>query len=322
MKDKILAPEILAPCGSLESVYAAIRCGANAVYLGGKNFSARQNAANFNTDELKKAVDYCHLFGAKVYLTVNTVLFDTELENFNKHIIQSALTGVDAFIIQDLGAYEIIRKTIPDIPLHASTQMTIHSPNGALLAKEMGFSRIVVARELSKKQIAEICKTGIEVEVFVHGALCVSVSGQCYMSAVIGSRSANRGLCAQACRLPFTSHNDSNCALSLKDLSLIEYLQELAEIGVSSFKIEGRMKRPEYVAAAVSSCVKALKNEKWILMNCVLYFLEALLMDIILIIAKYVWCTPKDDVTSAFDVLPNLKSYMKKSEKLPLFHLM
>ncbi|NLK70815.1 MAG: U32 family peptidase [Clostridiales bacterium] len=318
MKDKILAPEILAPCGSLESVYAAIRCGANAVYLGGKNFSARQNAANFNTDELKKAVDYCHLFGAKVYLTVNTVLFDTELENFNKHIIQSALTGVDAFIIQDLGAYEIIRKTIPDIPLHASTQMTIHSPNGALLAKEMGFSRIVVARELSKKQIAEICKTGIEVEVFVHGALCVSVSGQCYMSAVIGSRSANRGLCAQACRLPFTSHNDSNaCALSLKDLSLIEYLQELAEIGVSSFKIEGRMKRPEYVAAAVSSCVKALKNEKVDTHELRSVFSRSGFTD-----GYYTdnrknmfGVRQKDDVTSAFDVLPNLKKLYEKERK-------
>ena len=169
MSNKQASPEILAPCGSLESVYAAIRCGANAVYLGGKEFSARQNAANFDVDELKTAVDYCHLFGAKVYLTVNTVLFDSELNDFQKYIIDSAMIGVDAFIVQDLGVCELIKKVVPNIPLHASTQMTVHTPNGALIAKEMGFSRVVVARELNKNQIAEICKTGIEVEVFEIG---------------------------------------------------------------------------------------------------------------------------------------------------------
>ncbi|HHX56840.1 MAG TPA: U32 family peptidase, partial [Clostridiales bacterium] len=310
MSNKQASPEILAPCGSLESIYAAIRCGANAVYLGGKEFSARQNAANFDVDELKTAVDYCHLFGAKVYLTVNTVLFDSELNDFQKYIIDSAMIGVDAFIVQDLGVCELIKKVVPNIPLHASTQMTVHTPNGALIAKEMGFSRVVVARELNKNQIAEICKTGIEVEVFVHGALCVSVSGQCYMSAIIGSRSANRGLCAQACRLPFTSNNDGKaCALSLKDLSLVENLKELQEIGVSSFKIEGRMKRPEYVAAAVSACVKAVKNEKVDTHELRSVFSRSGFTD-----GYYsdnhnnmFGIRQKDDVVSAFDVLPNLK---------------
>lgn len=318
MSNKQDLPEILAPCGSLESIYAAIRCGANAVYLGGKEFSARQNAANFDVDELKTAVDYCHLFGAKVYLTVNTVLFDSELNDFQKYIIDSAMIGVDAFIVQDLGVCELIKKVVPNIPLHASTQMTVHTPNGALLAKEMGFSRVVVARELNKNQIAEICKTGIEVEVFVHGALCVSVSGQCYMSAIIGSRSANRGLCAQACRLPFTADNDSKaCALSLKDLSLVENLKELQEIGVSSFKIEGRMKRPEYVAAAVSACVKAVKNEKVDTHELRSVFSRSGFTN-----GYYsdnrnsmFGIRQKDDVISAVDVLPKLKKLYEKEGK-------
>ena len=319
MNNKYISPEILAPCGGLESVYAAIRCGANAVYLGGKEFSARQNAANFDNNELKEAVNYCHLFGAKVYLTINTVFFDTEFDDLKEFIIQSAIIGVDAFIIQDLGACEFIKKTIPNIPLHASTQMTIHSPNGALFAKEMGFSRVVVARELSKSQISKICKIDIEVEVFVHGALCVSVSGQCYMSAIIGSRSANRGLCAQACRLPFTSSNDKNaCALSLKDLSIIKYLRELLEIGVSSFKIEGRMKRPEYVAASVSACVKAMNNEKVDMHKLRSVFSRSGFTDGYYSGNHYnmFGIRQKDDVVSAFDVLPDLKKLYERERKV------
>lgn len=261
MKSK---PEILAPCGGYDSVIAAVRCGADAIYIGGKDFSARQNAANFSTEEINMAVMYCHLHGVKVYVTVNTIIFDSEIKSFCDFICSCAEIGVDGLIVQDFGALKIIKATIPDIPVHSSTQMTIHTINGALFAKECGISRVVLARELDKHTIAEICKTGIQTEVFVHGALCMSVSGQCYMSGMLGSRSANRGMCAQPCRLPFYADNDdkkTHYMLSLKDLSLVDKLRDLSESGISSFKIEGRMKRPEYVAAAVTACVKSLAGE-------------------------------------------------------------
>ena len=184
-----------------------------------------------------------------VYQTLNTIIFDEQFEELKKSMKFSAEIGIDAFIVQDLGVAEIARQCVPEMPLHASTQMTIHTKNGALFAKEQGFSRVVTAREMSKSQLAEISQAGIEVEAFVHGALCMSVSGQCYISAMIGSRSANRGLCAQACRLPFSAvFGEKRCDLSLKDLSLISYIGEMSEAGISSLKIEGRMKRPEYVS--------------------------------------------------------------------------
>lgn len=256
-------PEILAPAGSFEALSAAVRCGADAVYIGGKNYSARQSAANFDTDEMKKAAELCHLHGVKLYLTVNTILLDEEIKGFAEYIEAAAKAGIDACIVQDLGTAEIIRRVVPGMPLHASTQMTVHTPEGALWAKEHGFKRVVVARELSRQEILPILKCGIEIEQFVHGALCISLSGQCCLSALIGSRSANRGRCAQACRLPFSASGKAGvCSLSLKDLSLISHINELKEDGVASLKIEGRMKRPEYVAAAVTALKQAVNGEE------------------------------------------------------------
>ncbi|MCM1529405.1 MAG: U32 family peptidase [Alistipes sp.] len=252
-------PEILAPAGSMEALTAALRTGADAVYLGGKKYSARNSAANFGDEELKEAAFLCHSHGAKLYLAVNTLISDGELTDLAEYIIKAAAAGVDAFIVQDLGASRLIRELVPDACIHGSTQMSVHTASGAELLREMGFSRVVPARELDEETLAAIAGIDIETEVFVHGALCMSVSGQCYMSAMIGSRSANRGCCGQACRLPFSAvGNREKAALSLKDLSLLEHTGRLTDIGVDSLKIEGRMKRPEYVAAAVSELKKAL----------------------------------------------------------------
>lgn len=257
-------PEILAPAGSFEALTAAVRCGADAVYIGGKNYSARQSADNFGIDEIKRAADFCHLHGVKLHLAVNTILLDDELKKFEEYIKAAVNAGIDACIVQDVGVADVIHNIIPDMPLHASTQMTIHTLEGALWAKEHGFCRVVVSRELSREEIKRIIiGSGMEVEQFVHGALCMSVSGQCYLSALIGSRSANRGRCAQACRLPFSAcGKDGVCSLSLKDLSLVEHMNELIEDGVTSLKIEGRMKRPEYVAAAVTALRMARAGEE------------------------------------------------------------
>lgn len=253
--------EILAPAGSMESLIAAVRCGANAVYLGVKELSARKNAANFSFDELAKGVSYCHARGVKVYLAVNTLIGDREIETAQFAMEQGCLAGVDAFIVQDLGIVSLAKQCAPQMPLHGSTQMSVHTLSGVRELEDMGFKRVVLAREMSFEEIEEIasqCKA--ELEVFVHGALCMCVSGQCYLSAVLGGRSGNRGLCAQPCRLPFTAAGGTGNDLSLKDLSLIEHLQRLSKAGVTSFKIEGRMKRPEYVAAAVESCKSALEG--------------------------------------------------------------
>ena len=255
--------EILAPCGSAESLFAALRTGADAVYLGGENFSARRNATNFTDDELKKAVFDCHVRGVKLYLAVNTILTDEQLKECAAYVKKACELGVDGLITQDLALVEIVKNCCPDMEIHSSTQMTIHTKNGAELAHDMGFSRVVLSRELPFEIIADISNLDVETEVFVHGALCMSVSGQCYMSAVIGSRSANRGLCAQPCRLPMsTKKGREDYALSLKDLCAIDCLDKLEKAGVSSLKIEGRMKRPEYVAAAVNAYKnKALKRD-------------------------------------------------------------
>ena len=256
--------EILAPAGSMESVVAAVRCGADAVYFGGRDFNARKNATNFSDEDFVNAVKYCHLHGVRVYQTVNTIVYDSELEELKNSLKTACSAGVDALIIQDLAVYEIVKSCCPDMPLHASTQMSVHTLAGALQLKEMGFERVVLSREMSREQILNILQnTDIETEVFVHGALCMCVSGQCYLSAMIGQRSGNRGLCAQPCRLPHSSDNSRDrYDLSLKDLSLANRLQDLQKIGVTSFKIEGRMKRPEYVAAAVSACRESLDNGK------------------------------------------------------------
>lgn len=252
--------EILAPAGGMESLIAGVRSGANAVYLGGKLFNARRNAGNFYNDELKQAVEYCHKRGVKVYLTLNILVSDNEFDELYEAVSYALGVGIDAFIIQDIGVAKFIREHFPEARLHGSTQMTIMTPKGAEFAKELGFSRIVLPREMSLDEIREIrSSTDLELELFVHGALCMSVSGQCYLSSMLGSRSGNRGLCAQPCRLPFTPQNNKNeCALSLKDLSLIEHLDKLD--GIASLKIEGRMKRPEYVSCAVSAVKKAIQG--------------------------------------------------------------
>lgn len=255
-------PEILAPAGSMEALVAAVRCGADAVYLGGTSYSARSSAANFGLDELAEASKLCRLYGVKLHLAVNTLLTDAELSGFQGYLRQAA-PFVDACIVQDLGALRLIRETLPDMELHASTQMSVHTPEGAKMASLLGCSRVVAARELTAAQLAELCRLPVEIEVFVHGALCMSVSGQCSFSALVGGRSANRGQCAQACRLPWKTPDGSNpAALSLKDCSLVQHVAKLRDMGVSSFKIEGRMKRPEYVAAAVTALKQALNGEQ------------------------------------------------------------
>ena len=250
--------EILAPAGGFDSVIAAVRSGADAVYLGETVFSARASAHNFDEQALKEAVAYCHIHGVKVYVTLNTIVFDEEWEALRKAIIVAAEADADALIVQNLGVARLARQLAPDLALHASTQMSVHTAAGVRALYELGFKRVVLAREMSREEICEAAKVPVELEVFVHGALCMSVSGQCYFSAMLGSRSGNRGACAQTCRLPFYIRQKGGCALSLKDNSLIPLLRDLQEIGVASAKIEGRMKRPEYVAAAVTACREQL----------------------------------------------------------------
>lgn len=247
--------EILAPAGGYDSLVAAVRSGADAVYLGEKSFSARTSAKNFDDDELKKAVAYCHIHGVKVYVTINTLIFDDEFEQLKSAIISAAQADADALIVQNQGVARLAKKIAPKLPLHASTQMSVHTVSGVRALYEMGFKRVVLSREMSKDEIRKCAEIPVELEVFVHGALCMSVSGQCYFSAMLGGRSGNRGACAQTCRLPFSvGKNKDGYALSLKDNSLINHIGELEEIGVTSAKIEGRMKRPEYVSAAVRAC--------------------------------------------------------------------
>ncbi len=258
--------EILAPAGSFESLVAAVRSGADAVYLGMQEFSARRNAENFDSESIFDAVRYCHIRSVAVYLTLNIMLKNSELESALDTVRTAVAAGIDGIIVQDLGLAKILHTAFPELPLHASTQMSVNSPSALPLLKDMGFCRVVAAREMSKTQLIELCKKAqelqMEVEVFVHGALCMCVSGQCLMSAVLGGRSGNRGLCAGPCRLPFSVPDGSGYDLSLKDLSLLQYLNELADMGVTSFKIEGRMKRPEYVAAATAAARTALDGER------------------------------------------------------------
>ncbi len=254
-----MAAEILAPAGSFESLKAAVRCGANAVYLGGKELNARRNASNFSDEELEEAVRYCHARNVKVYIVLNTLVSDGELETAYGAVKRACEINADALILQDLGLAAIVRRVSQSMPMHASTQMSVQSIEGIRILEKLGFSRAVLPRELSEKEIAAISsQTDMELECFVHGALCMCVSGQCLMSSVLGGRSGNRGLCAQPCRLPFGVNGKGGSNLSLKDLSLVDELSRLEKAGVCSFKIEGRMKRPEYVAAAVTACKNSL----------------------------------------------------------------
>ncbi len=259
--------EILAPAGSPEALKAAVRCGADAVYLGASAFNARASAQNFDDASLAAAVAYCHARGVAVHLTLNTTVREDEMDAALAVARQAAAIGVDALILQDRGLARRVRTMLPQMPLHASTQLSCHTPAGVRALKKAGFTRVVLAREMTAAEIVACAAEGCELEVFVHGALCMSVSGQCYFSAMLGGRSGNRGRCAQPCRLPFRCSDGRNTpaketyALSLRDLSLAAYFEDLVAAGVCSLKIEGRMKRPEYVAAA--TCVfAALRDGK------------------------------------------------------------
>ena len=256
--------ELLCPAGSMEALRAAVQNGADAVYLGYGDFNARRNAKNFNVEELRQAIGYCHVRGVQVHLALNILISDKEMRKAAEVIRTAAGLGIDAFIVQDLGVVELCREIAPHVPVHASTQMSVHSLEGVLQAAQMGCSRVVLARELSKEEISFICQNSpVEIEVFVHGALCMCYSGQCYFSSVIGSRSGNRGQCAQPCRMAYGygRYEESRYPLSLKDNCLVEHLKELRTMGVRSLKIEGRMKRPEYVAV-VTKIYRAVLDGK------------------------------------------------------------
>lgn len=256
--------EILSPAGSPEHAIAAVNSGADAVYLGLKRFSARSSAANFDGQQLREIVSCCHKRGVKVYVAVNTMMFDGELADCADTLRLLCEVGVDAVISQDLAVVAIAEKCCPDLEIHASTQMTLHTQSGCDLAARLGFKRTVLSRELPKDIISKLSGGDMEIEVFVHGALCMSVSGQCLMSAVVGGRSANRGMCAQPCRLPCSvKKGREDYALSLKDMCYFDELSELAGCGVDSMKIEGRMKRPEYAALSADCAVKAMNGESY-----------------------------------------------------------
>ncbi len=252
--------ELLAPAGSMDALRAAVQNGANAVYLGCGPFNARQSAKNFTPQTLKDAVKYCHIRGVDVHLTLNTLVCDREIPQLTEMIRHAASCCVDAFIVQDLGVVQLCRQIAPHIAIHGSTQMTVHSLPGVQFCAAMGLKRVVLSRELSREEIRYICThSPIEIEVFAHGALCMCYSGQCYMSAMIGGRSGNRGRCAQPCRQSYGYHHwEDKYPLSLKDNCLVHYLQELEDMGVASIKLEGRMKKPEYVATVTAVYRKAL----------------------------------------------------------------
>ncbi|MCI8361286.1 MAG: U32 family peptidase [Clostridiales bacterium] len=256
------ATEVLSPAGSPAALEAAMRAGADAAYFGLGGFNARKNAENFDDGALTGAVASCHGRGVKAYLTLNTLARTDEMAAALTTAEKAAAAGIDGVIVQDLGLAALLHKAAPALPLHASTQMSVHTPAALPFLKEMGFVRVVAAREMSREELAAFCKAAreldMEVEVFVHGALCMCVSGQCLLSAVLGGRSGNRGLCAQPCRLPFQAEGSAGYDLSLKDMSLIDHIAELKAMGAASLKIEGRMKRPEYVAAATAVCRMAV----------------------------------------------------------------
>ena len=245
-------PELLAPVGSEEALIAAVENGADAVYFGGRLFSARQYASNFNREELEWAIDYAHVRGVKAYVTVNTLIKDSELEEAFDYLQFLCNAGADAVIVQDLGILRLLREQLPGLPVHASTQMTIHNAEGVKFLHEMGVKRVVLARELSLNEIRSIkSQTSCEIETFIHGALCFSYSGQCLLSSMIGGRSGNRGYCAQPCRKKYRIKEIEGYLLSPKDLNMSEHIPDLVKAGIDSFKIEGRMKRHEYVAGVV-----------------------------------------------------------------------
>ena len=258
MRNKFKLPELLAPAGDMECLYAAVAAGADAIYVGGKRFGARAFAKNFDIDELASAVNYCHLHSVKLYVTLNTLIEDVELASAVEYAAELYRIGVDALIVADFGVAAAIRRYLPDLELHGSTQMSVHNTDGIIAASRLGISRVVLARELPLTDIRScVDNSPLEIEVFLHGALCVCYSGQCLFSSLVGGRSGNRGECAQPCRLPY---NGGSYPLSLKDLSLADHIPALIESGVSSLKIEGRMKAPSYVYA-VTSVYRRLLDE-------------------------------------------------------------
>lgn len=317
-----MAIEILSPAGSFESLVAGIRCGTNAVYLGTKAFNARRNAGNFDFEQLSEAVKYAHSHDVDVHVTLNTLISDNELADAVDTVKHICTSGADVLILQDLGAAFIAKSCAPDIKRHASTQTSVQTKYGVNLMSELGFTRVVLPRETSLSELKDIRKnTALELECFVHGALCMSVSGQCYLSAMLGSRSGNRGLCAQPCRLPFAVENGTGHDLSLKDISLISDISDLEEAGACSVKIEGRMKRPEYVAAATKSCQNAVRGETDSEIDNALravfsrsgftkgYFEGKLSRDMF-------GTRQKEDVTAAKEVLPMLERLYDKEQPL------
>lgn len=260
--------ELLAPAGNMDSLKAAVMAGCDAVYLGGVLFGARAFAGNFTNEEIVDAINYAHLYGVKVYVTINTIIYDSEVERFLDYVRFLHKNNVDAVIIQDIGMFDLLRKKFPNLELHASTQMNIHNYDGALLAKKLGFKRVVMARETPIDVIKKIKEEiDIEIEVFIHGALCVSYSGECLLSALVGKRSGNRGTCAQICRKKYDFYDDdknklntNNYLLSTKDLCTLKYIDKLIEVGVDSLKIEGRMKRSPYVYLVTKTYRKVIDN--------------------------------------------------------------
>ena len=256
--------ELLSPAGSPEAVVAAVQNGADAVYMGLGNFNARRGAKNFTDDEFVKSVRYCRIRGCKVYVTLNTLVSDREIAEVTRCARLASKVGVDAIIVQDLGLIKVLKNAVPDMPLHGSTQMSVHNLAGAEACAQMGLKRVVLARELSFEQIKYITKNAsIETEIFVHGALCFCHSGQCYMSALIGRRSGNRGMCAQPCRMQYSlGGRMDDYPMSLKDNCLVESLDEIEEAGVACVKIEGRMKRPEYTAVVTKIYSDVIKEKR------------------------------------------------------------
>lgn len=260
--NELKRPELLAPAGNYEAFLGAIAAGADAVYLGGTRFGARAYADNFDKDSVVRAIEYAHLYGRKLYMTVNTLVKEEEFNDLYDYLAPFADAGLDGVIVQDFGVLGFIREHFPKVELHASTQMAITGVNGARLLKKMGAVRVVPARELSLKEMIDIReKAGIEVEAFIHGAMCYCYSGMCLFSSIVGGRSGNRGRCAQPCRLPYKVQGgfaqdeaikDEFYPLSLKDMCTVEIIPSLIDAGIDSFKIEGRMKKPEYVAGVTS----------------------------------------------------------------------
>ena len=308
-------PKILAPVGGEEQLLAAVRMGADAVYFGLQNFNARRNAKNFGGDNLAETIEYCHEHYCDVNITINTLVHDDEIPAMHKAVDTAVNAGTDALIIQDLAVASYVRDKYPKVHMHASTQLAIHNSEGVKILKDYGFKQFVLARELSLDEIKKIYdETGEDLEVFVHGAHCMSVSGNCYLSSMIGGRSGNRGLCAQPCRLDWKL-NEKDHALSLKDLSFINHLNELAEAGVKTLKIEGRMKRPEYVAEAVRQCRNAVDGGKVDLSTLQAIFSRSGFTDGYLVgkrNADMFGYRTKDDVTAADNVLPVIAQLYEK----------